>query len=60
MGSHPLVKRVVVMAREDTPGIKELVAYVMLKRAAGAGGGAKGVPPASQLRQSLQVVSSKQ
>ena len=54
LGSHPLVKRVVVMAREDT-GIKELVAYVMLQRSGGGGGGAKGSTPATTLRQALQV-----
>ena len=54
LGSHPLVKRVVVMARDDS-GIKELAAYVVLSRSAGSGGVTKAVSPSAQLRQSLQL-----
>ncbi|MFT7461975.1 MAG: amino acid adenylation domain-containing protein [Pseudohongiellaceae bacterium] len=46
LGKHPAVKDTVVMAREDTPGEKRLVAYVVYKAQPG--------PTAAELRKTLR------
>ncbi|KAL1522082.1 hypothetical protein AB1Y20_021725 [Prymnesium parvum] len=54
LGRHPLVRRVVVIAR-DVSGIKELVAYVVLNRSSQLAGTTE-VPPTSLLRDHLRNI----
>ena len=47
LGQHPAVRQTVVLAREDTPGVKRLVAYVVTNQ--------KQEPSISQFRHFLQA-----